>query len=329
MATRAKDDLKLVPYTYSFCRQCDARVELGRIAFGASVTCPACGSCFTIDPPQQVHDGAGQGRGEEAEPRQSAWDAAGGGSLARLFFAGTFTLPLRPDSLWPTLTLCFNTIVLVGAVRLGAWCFNADSAEFDRATRLLLANGLMFSLAFGSVVLVAWSFLASAYGMAILRETAQGVDAVKDWPNVFALEDLGEIVYVANSLVLASLPGAAAIPIWNRFEVPLPWAIGASIVVLFPILLLSMLAADSPSHPLSLPVWKSLGGHWPAWLGFHITTCAIGAAAVATEIALRRQTGWVTEVLVSGVVLAAAWMIYFRLLGRLASRFIFHSQVGV
>ena len=170
--------------------------------------------------------------------------------------------------------------------------------------------------------------MASAYGMTILRETACGVDAVKDWPNVLALEELGEIVHVAGSLLLAAMPGAIAIPLWNRLEVPAPWGIGGGIVGLFPIFLLSTLDANSSAHPLSLSVWKSLLRRWPAWLGFYATTCAAGVAVVVLQRASWRQANWATDVVVSGLVLALAWMIYFRLLGRLASRFTCHPKDG-
>jgi len=92
---------EMVPYTYSFCHRCDSRVELGRVAYGATVACPACGSEFVIESPTQPRDATGQGRGGrdehavEAEDERTAPEAAGGESLLRLLFSGTFTFPFR------------------------------------------------------------------------------------------------------------------------------------------------------------------------------------------------------------------------------------------
>jgi hypothetical protein len=342
-------DKNIVPYTYCFCRRCAAHVELGRVAFGSSVTCPACGFEFAIEHPAHNRDGAGEGRG--AGDQQAlhdrlapmAWEAAGGGSLTRLFFAGTLTFPLRLGNLGRTLTLCAGTVALVGAFRLGVWCFQADDDQLDRSTRVLLANGLLFSVVFGSLVLPAWLYAASCYGMTILRETACGVDRIRDWPHLLALEGLGEVFYVLNAALLSAVPGKIAAWLWTRLALPatlpnllssetgLPptglWVVGG-MMLLFPILLLSMLAADSPVHPLSASAWRTLLRQWQAWLAFSMTAFVAAIAAVALAVALRHRAGWAAQVIVSGVLVAVGWMIYCRLLGRLASSCAHHPQDG-
>jgi hypothetical protein len=343
-------DKDIVPYTYCFCRRCAAHVELGRIAFGSKVTCPACGFEFAIEHPAQNRDGAGEGRGggdQEALDdglAPTAWEASGSGSLARLFFAGTFTFPLRLENLSRTLTLCAGGIALVGAFRLGAWCFHADDEQLDRSTRVLLANGLLFSVVFGSLVLPAWLYAASCYGMTILRETACGVDRIRDWPHLLALEGLGEVFYVLNAALLSAAPGKIAAWLWTWLAIPMTlpifvstkmglplaglWALGG-MMLLFPILLLSMLAADSPVHPLSASAWGTLLRQWHAWLAFYVITFVAAAAAIALAVALRHRAGWAGQVTVFGVLLAVGWMIYCRLVGRLASFCAFHPRGGV
>ena len=145
-------------------------------------------------------------------------------------------------------------------------------------------------------------------------------------PNLLALEDAGQCLYVFNSLFLAVLPAVLAARLWSRMGVPMAWAIGGGIAMLFPILLLSMLAANSPLHLLSLRVWRSLLGGGLAWIGFHLTTFAAGLAVAALEIALWRHAGWAVDVAVTAVVAAVGWMVYFRLLGRLA--LLLHSHLG-
>jgi hypothetical protein len=315
---------EMVPHTYSFCRRCDRRVELGRIAYGTTVACPACGLEFVVESPTQGRDGTGQGRGADAEDalreqeEHAALEAAGVHSPLDLFLSGTFTFPFRLGVLSQTLTLCFGAGVLFAVFRLGAWCAIADNEGVDKATRVLLWNGLLLSTILAAVALPAWIYAASAYGMTILRETAFGVDVIEDWPNVLALEDASQTLYVFNGLFLAVLPCALAAPLWNRLGVPLPWTIGGGIAIVFPLLLLSMLAGNSPLHFVSLRVWKSLPCCAIAWIGFHLITLAAAYAVAALEIALWRHAGWAIDVVVTGIVAAAAWTTYFRLLGRLA-----------
>jgi hypothetical protein len=313
---------EMVPYTYSFCRRCDSRVELGRVAYGATIACPTCGLEFVIESPAQSRDGVGQGRGDgdadavQADGRPTLRDA-GVGPLA-LFFSGTFSFPFRLGVLPQTLTLCFVTAALFAALRLGAWCAVADNEEVDKATRVLLWNGLALSITCGALALTAWVYVASAYGMTILRATSGGADAIQDWPNLLALEDAGQCLYVLNGLFLAVLPGVLAARLWSRIAVPTVWAVVVGgIALLFPVLLLSMLVANSSAHLLSLRVCKSLLHGGIAWIGFYLTTIAAGVAVVALEIALWRHTGWATDVAVTGPVIAVGWMVYFRLAGRL------------
>ena len=47
-----------------------SRVELGRVAYGAKIACPACGWEFVIESPAQSRSGAGQGRGAGDEPER-------------------------------------------------------------------------------------------------------------------------------------------------------------------------------------------------------------------------------------------------------------------
>ncbi len=314
---------EMVPYTYSFCRRCDSRVELGRIAYGTQVACPTCGLGFVIESPTQSRDGAGQGRGGDgedavpAEDRPTLREAASVGPVG-LFFSGTFSFPFRLGVLPQTLTLSIGAAALFAAFRLGAWCAAADNDEVDKATRVLLWNGLALSITCGALALIAWAYVASAYGMTILRETSCGADVIGDWPNVLALEDIGQCFYVLNGLFLTVVPCMLAASFWSRMGVPLIWAIGGGIASLFPVLLLSMLVGDSAVHLLSIRVWRSLVRGGFAWIGFYLVTVATGLAVAALEIALWRRTGWAVDVAVTGVVAAVGWLVYFRLAGRLA-----------
>ena len=83
--------------------------------------------------------------------------------------------------------------------------------------------------------------------------------------------------------------------------VPLVWAVGVGVALLFPVLLLSMLVANSPLHLLSLRVWRSL----VAW---RIRLDRVSLDDVRRrlsplprlEIALWRHAGWAIDVAVTG-----------------------------
>jgi hypothetical protein len=303
-------------------------VALGRVAFGDKITCHACGFEFAISRPSRRREDDEQGRGDayqlnqQVEDGQTARQAAGGKSPIKLFFSNTFTFPFRLTTLCQTLTLCVGAVALVGAFRLGAWCITADNESVDKFTRVLLSNGLLFSLAFGSLVLAGWIYAAAAYGITILRETAWGVEAIEDWPCLLALEDVGEVPYVTVALFLAVLPGVIAIPLWNRLGVPPSWGVVAVVILLFPPLLLTILDSDL------LAACRSLLRAWPAWLGFHVVTCGAGVAAVVIEINLQHHAAWSVETPVTGVVITIGWMVYFRLLGRLAAICQTHPKRG-
>ncbi|HYW78792.1 MAG TPA: hypothetical protein VE890_04410, partial [Thermoguttaceae bacterium] len=124
--------------------------------------------------------------------------------------------------------------------------------------------------------------------------------------------------FVANSVAVAMLPGvltgkllvhSVGLAIW--LVVPL------SALVLFPIMLLSVLEANSPMMPLSKHVWRSLLRVWRAWGCFYIETTLLGTAAAGLILGLAYVSVWLAVPLAPAALVAAA-MIYFRLLGRVA-----------
>ena len=59
-------------------------------------------------------------------------------------------------------------------------------------------------------------------------------------------------------------------------------------VVLFPLVLLSMLEANSPFVPLSKAVCRSLVRNWRAWIGFYLETILLLAVTGGIVIAALR-----------------------------------------
>jgi hypothetical protein len=341
------ESLELVPYTYSFCRHCDRRVDLGRIAYGETIKCPGCGFEFAILRQSPSLDATVQGRGGQGgQPRKAkpekppvpktkkrkvkkdVGDKMDSPTFAdtkfgvipspTLFLFGTFTFPWHPRSLCQTLTLSVGAAVLVAAIRIAAWCIGIDDEAVDPGTRVLLWNGILLSIVLGTMVSPALLYAASVFGMTALRDTSCGAKSIASWPNLLALEGLGEIVFVVLGLNLSCMPGLLLAPLWKGLGVPMPWGIGVLGALLFPIMLMSELQADSCWQAISRPVLQSLFRAWPAWVLFHLTTVAASAAAAWLGIAAFRHVGMAAGVLIAGFLIASGWMIYFRLLGRLA-----------
>jgi hypothetical protein len=304
------DDVEMVSETYAFCRRCAGRVDIGRVRVGTILTCPVCGFEFSTSR-SPTHNKAGQAR-----PIESASFAAF--PPLRLFFSRTFTFPFHRAAIWQTAAVALLSMALVGVVRLGVWCFVADNELIEKSTRILLWNGQLFSVSSGALVAIVWTLIASAYGVTLLRETSEGCDVVREWPRLLVLEGRGESVHVVSGLLLSALPGCVLGLTCRWLQVETSVLIGGGMWLLFPLFLLSMLMANSPTHPVASRAWHSLFWAWHAWALFYLLTLGLAALALTVMSAAMTHTGWAISVTLAGIVLATVWMIYFRLLGRLA-----------
>jgi hypothetical protein len=97
----------------------------------------------------------------------------------------------------------------------------------------------------------------------------------------------------------------------------LVWALG--VFLLFPILLLSSVDANSPFIPLSRRVRRSLFRVAGTWLTFYVLSGLLWAGLMGAFWGLAQLHDFLAPVL-GGPLLAATVLIYARLLGRLAWR---------
>jgi hypothetical protein len=319
---------KMVPETYCFCPRCASRVDIGRVPRGAALTCPLCSLEFDLsggpNPNAEAAERLAQddGHGDTDVSRakqQAAWEAAGRMPSLGLFFSGTFRFPFYRQTLPESLTLLIGAVVVLTAAWLAIWSQSSDSAAVDKFLRVGYWHGLLLAIVVGTPAAAGWLVVASAYAVTVVRETSYGADAIESWPNFFLLEGLGDSLYVVNGLILTSLPGVLAVPLWRWLDVSRSLGIAITIPVLFPIVLLSMLDRNSPVSPLGPTVWRSVLHGWRVWLGFYVTTLAAAAMAVGLAAAAARYGGLVGGMAVAGAMIGAGWIVYFRLLGRLAA----------
>jgi ribosomal protein S27E len=179
-----------------------------------------------------------------------------------------------------------------------------------------------FGMAACILLVMSMSYLASCF-LDIIVNTAYNVDKAHDWPNSDYRERLWILLRMAwlaifVSTVAAGIAGICSLAgniIWPAFVVVFG--------LLFPILLLAGLEADSLFWPVSKPIFRSVRNLWRAWAIFYVISALIGSGCGALTYALFRQSP-LQMPLIAAPVWAAAVFIYGRLLGRLAW-FILHK----
>jgi hypothetical protein len=195
------------------------------------------------------------------------------------------------------------------ALTLGAKAIEALGLLEGNLTGVSLM-GLFIAIAAIGMMILAMSYSITSC-LAAIQDTADGHDLPQD--NTFPEWD--QWLYTLLSWVMV---GAAAAAVGFPLSLAIgPMAFAISFLLLFPILLLSAMEADSFIMPFSPPVLRSLGYYAHGWLMFYLVSIGlITLVAYGFDYAYRESP--VTTLLLSGPVLAALLLIYARLIGRLA-----------
>mgnify|MGYP000851706957 FL=1 len=244
-------------------------------------------------------------RQEELE--RLAQVAARSAPPAWLYFRRTFSFPFQVSSLVCTVSMSLWAIVALGLPVSTLFGPGPQTEERIAWTIIMVVSGQI-------VLLILWFLLGSSVALTILRDTSYDNDNVERWPGLS--EGFGDAFFLIASVLISAGLGALVAKLGGPLSVPM--ASGLGLVLLFPIILLSMLETNSPINPFSLAVWQSVVASWRAWAMFYLVTLLGGAAMVAVFTIVARQFHLVGGCLVAGPLAALGWMIYFRLLGRLA-----------
>ncbi len=226
----------------------------------------------------------------------------------RPFLTGTFSFPLASTAWTYTLALAIMAMLIA---MLAAKCYDLGNIP-SPGTWLICALLVAFG---GILALMCFSFV-SACGLAVVRDTANGVNKITGWPGFNFIDWFLEPLYLFDALCVSMLPGVAID--WLLFLHGHSCSIAAPICVffLFPFVLLSMLEHGSPLGAVSLPVCRSLFAAAAGWAAFYLTSGALLAVGGIVTVAAFRLGG--LPMLFASFLLAVVWFIYFRLLGRLA-----------
>jgi hypothetical protein len=172
----------------------------------------------------------------------------------------------------------------------------------------------MFAAGAGMTMII--TSIAFSMFLAIVAESSEGSKEVHNWPPL--LDWFGDFFAFAVAAVMSGFPGWAIcylLPIDPLLEVAI---LVASIVVCFPIAVLSQLDIGSMWGVLSPKVARILARCPFSWLTFFVLTGLLAFVCIAaTYLAAQLQVGLG---LIAAPLGTAAFILYARLLGRLAWR---------
>jgi hypothetical protein len=190
-----------------------------------------------------------------------------------------------------------------------AWAQDSSPARQMFAILLVMA----FSVTMGL-----WIAPFFAACLAIVQETANGVNEVENWPEGHIVERFFSGIYIAVALFVSGLPGLMLSTFlltggMSFLFAPLPLV--ASWTTLFPIVLFSMLAENSVTALFSSRTRESFNIASEAWLLFYLYSMGLGVFFCAFTV-MAVFPFWLVS-FVGGFGLVTIAFLYCRLLGRL------------
>jgi hypothetical protein len=156
--------------------------------------------------------------------------------------------------------------------------------------------------------------------MPILVETAAGNDRIEGWPEPVMKEQAVDLVYLAFLLIVVEVLSFFLGQILGVLIGP-AWLVSLVLLfLLYPIILLSSLEANSPFVPLTMPILNSLKTLAWAWGVFYGVAGGLMLVWTLPLVWSFRQSGWTLFIAMIFIApLISGWcFLYARLLGRLA-----------
>ncbi len=334
------------PYVPVECPICGARLHAEVDQIGEEIVCPDCDRPVVVPAPPKlppkpdVMAGAGEavpmGQATGVPDRQPIlsrprWHAgyAVGPAEDRDGTELVHVLPEPPR--WPFLSGILGFLVYRGvhtrwiglsmtAVAVVWICFGGHflGAMPDRG---IVSVGVQMTslvlLGTTTLLLAIWGTVASAFCLAILRDSAAGNDRIENWPEAIFLDWALDGLYLLGSLVVAVVAGMFLQWLLEPVGLPEEMGVFGGVAAVFPIALLSMLERGSPLGLISPAVWDSLWRRRGAWATFYIASVILAAATMGLTAVIVLLPGLVAMPLVV-TLFVGALLLYFRLLGRLA-----------
>ena len=167
-----------------------------------------------------------------------------------------------------------------------------------------------------TLFLAAWALNTSGHLFAIIKDTAAGLDEIESWPEGFFVDRIPETFYFFNAAAFSAIPAALLGTILRFVHLP-EFPVQLLAIVLFPICLLSMFAADTCMAPYHAAVWKSLRQSKRIWFIFYAHSFSLLLLMFVVCLVLT-FLGDILPYVVIGFLTMVTLFLYARLLGRLA-----------
>lgn len=216
-------------------------------------------------------------------------------------------------SRWGSLTL--GLLIWAGLIIDGvpSWVnWQGDSAG------AMSAMGGLGETALGGVGAIIWLAALSSVFIAVISQSAVGVDRITEWPSLNFIHSMSEMLPPGVAVVFAAAPG------WMlaKLVAQEPWQTaaltGGSLMLGLPMTLLSQLAGNSTWELVDLKVWSAaIRCPFSMMLFFIESACLFGVCTLATVAA------WQVHPylpLAAAPLIVGCLFLYARLLGRLAWR---------
>lgn len=182
----------------------------------------------------------------------------------------------------------------------------------------MAAMGGLVETILGLVFAILWLAAASNVFIAIVSQSAVGNDRIAEWPPMNFISSMSEMLPVIVAVVFTAGPG------WMlaRLVAQEPWQaallIGGSLLLGFPVTLLSQLAGNSTWELIELKVLGAMVRCPLSMMLFYLESACLAAICVAATLAVQQYHAYLPLALIPLYV--GCLFIYARLLGRLGWR---------
>lgn len=326
------------------CRLCDTLMHARPDHIGEAIACPDCGVETRVEAPEtastpfdvtvegyevasaELHEGPSEVTQAYLEPlqRQAAEQVASQHQRPKLpaapLLVGVMKMLCTPAILSRWLVLsCWLTIA--GCLMMYAVTPLMAPAGGPVATYAGAIMGVSLAILAGLIGLLCYGYL-SALLVRVVTESSDGNDQLHDLPTTNPTDWFGEAFTIGLGAMAAAAPGYIVGQLAGGM-IAAPAGL-LSLLLLYPVVLLSQLEVGSPMAVFAPKLARSMLGSLGTWLLFNVQSFCLAMAPLAGAWAVGRL-GMLGIVAAVPVVLAAIF-VYYRLIGRLAWVLAEHSH---
>jgi hypothetical protein len=330
------------------CNRCDTMMYATESQIGQTITCPDCGRPEVVHrpaPPKKkrsvlasdaetprLDPNAAPGERPSAlspEVRRRIYEEERDSEYGRALEKSRRTgKPMEVDvkgrpilPRWPLFSgiipFMFSPGIPVRIVGL-AFAFFCSIYTLMYGIEMAMAGGMgavggMCLFALGAGLTMIFASIAFSCFLTVVTESSEGVKQIQNWPSL--LDWFGSFFALVVAAMVSGFPGYAVSFLLPPDEILMTIAIAASVVISFPVIVLSQLDVGSMWGVLSPRILQSMLRCPISWFTFLVQSALIAAACIAATI-YAAEAGW-HPLSAAAPLGTAALFLYARLLGRL------------